>query len=385
MRGDYIKSHLENNFFAVQENYFNSILKVVNSDSIDTIKAESNAIESACRMEVIDNKAIIHINGAMIARHNFMSTLCGDFVSYGDITRYIQKAEADKSVDTIIFKVNTVGGDVEGADEVGELIKDSTKKTITYFNHIGASAGMWIFSASDTLVASDMTFLGSIGVIATYRDRQESTDTIKIVSQNAQNKDCSLNGDCKSKIQDRINQIESVFYSRLTRNTKMSKEQLNAGFKNGDVIIAEDALKLGFLDKITSFSTLLSKFNNGDKTMSKQVDTSAKLDAIKAELELAKDQNEKLRAEINTLKSVNATNSDEVAEIVAMAFEYGATKDQTLKMITMSKAESALFLLKAKKSGGTNLVGDTESKEPKQEEFLKDDDIDSILSEVGGI
>lgn len=123
---------------------------------------------------------------------------------------------------------------------------------------------MWIFSASDELYATETTLLGSVGVIVSYMEPtgDSGQKRVSIVSKNAENKDCSLKGDCKEKTQRMLDEYEAMFYSRLERNTGFGAEQIKSTFNNGDVIFAKAAEEAGFIKAVITFDTLLSNLLN---------------------------------------------------------------------------------------------------------------------------
>lgn len=254
MRTQQIKNYLSTRLFAVCPNYLNSVISVLNN-GVDKIET-SNEVSPEHSYVVKDGIAIIEIDGAMIKKNDRFNAICGGFVPYDAISSYIDKANNDKAVHTILFKVDTVGGEVAGADEIGEKIFNSNKKTITWFNNIGASAGIWIFTASDEVYANKTTILGSIGVMSLYYDKEDD-GKMTVVSKNAENKNCNLNGDCKDKIQQRIDSTEDIFFERLVRNTNFTKNELITYFNKGDVIGADEALEIGFISDVVSYDILI--------------------------------------------------------------------------------------------------------------------------------
>jgi len=59
-------------------------------------------------------------------------------------------------VDTILFIVDTPGGDVAGVDNVGDKIFKTKLNTVTLYENLGASGGIWAFSASDKEVKMEI-------------------------------------------------------------------------------------------------------------------------------------------------------------------------------------------------------------------------------------
>ena len=263
-RGDFIKADLLNQAFILCPAKMQTYMNVLSEGAIRTEEvgvANNNVVYT-----VVDNIAIIAIDGAMYKKE--FRGACGEsVVAYPNIIKAINIAEADNNINTILFRVDTGGGSVAGAEEVRFRIKNSPKKTITFYENLGASGGIWIFTASDEIYAAPTTWLGSIGVVVAYEEEDPETKNkkIELVSKNAPNKRCSTNGDCKEKMQLMIDEIEKDFFMVLEENTGFKQEQLVEIFQNGGIIKAEIAKEKGFIKDIRQFLVLLGdiKSNKG--------------------------------------------------------------------------------------------------------------------------
>ncbi len=261
MRNDIIRAGLKKVPFMLHSATMDSLLEMANSETPRSEAPEIKVANNSVIYQVLNNIAIISVDGAMHKKD--IGGMCASVVAYPAILQAIDKAEADESVDTTIFRVDTPGGSVFGADEVEERIFNSKNKTITFFENIGASGGIYIFMASDEVYASETTMLGSIGVVVSYMEEDAETKKrrVEIVSKNAKNKRCSLNGNCKEEIETMIDTHESIFYDRVMKNTGFSEEKIKSTFNEGGMIFAKEAQASGFIDKVISFSELMKSIN----------------------------------------------------------------------------------------------------------------------------
>ena len=405
MRLDQIKSSLAHGVFAVQQSYLTTVVGMVNDGNIEA-KETSFEVAESHSYEVIGDTAVIAIDGAMIKKNSWMNASCGGFVAYDTIVGYIEKAEADASIKRMLFRVDTVGGDVNGVDEVGDRIFTSPKETITLYENVGASAGIWAFTASDKVYATEVTQLGSIGVMSTMRTEEEDDTKITIVSRNAENKNCSLNGSCKEKAQAMINQYEEIFHARVERNTGFTADMIVDVFNSGETVFAKEALRTNFIDGIMSYDDLIKSVGTiptapqadkiantnlkGEK-MKLDAMTQDSLDALVAEnksfseqlveatsgadtLKIEADKVPDLIAKIATLEEGASAKADTTKQIVAMAFEKNMGKDTALAMIEKDTvAEAGMLVLEAQESAGGSDAGDigsdTGSKEDAEANF----------------
>lgn len=275
-RGDFIKADLLNQAFILCPAKMQTYMNVLSEGAIRTEEvgvANNNVVYT-----VVDNVAIIAIDGTMYKKE--FKGACGEsVVAYPNIIKAINIAESDNNINTILFRVDTGGGSVAGAEEVRFRIKNSPKKTITFYENLGASGGIWIFTASDEIYAAPTTWLGSIGVVVAYEEEDPETKNkkIELVSKNAPNKRCSTNGDCKEKMQLMIDEIEKDFFMVLEENTGFKQEQLVEIFQNGGIIKAEIAKEKGFIKDIRQFSVLLGdiKSSKGARVSMENKDSSS--------------------------------------------------------------------------------------------------------------
>lgn len=278
-RGDFIKADLLNQPFILCPAKMQTYMNVLSEGAIRTEQvgvANNNVVYT-----VVDNIAVIAIDGAMYKKE--FKGACGEsVVAYPNIVKAIDIAESDNNIDTILFRVDTGGGSVAGAEEVRFRIKTSTKKTITFYENLGASGGIWIFTASDEIYAAPTTWLGSIGVVVAYEEEDPETKNkkVELVSKNAPNKRCSTTGDCREKMQVMIDEIEKDFFIVLKENTGFNQEQLVEIFQNGGIIKAEIAKEKGFIKDIRQFSVLLGEIKeNKGAGMPNQVQSSENITA----------------------------------------------------------------------------------------------------------
>jgi len=317
-RGNIFKQYVLGQAMMLNRAGSKALQEVLNSEipKIENGKTANRSVEYS----TVDDIAIIAVDGGMYKKN--MNAQCMSIASYDTMIEYIDLAEKDDKVNTILFRVDTPGGFVAGADEVRHRIKSSQKKTITIYENMGASGGMWIFTASDELYATPVTELGSIGVKVAYEEDDEDK-TVTIVSKNAMNKDCSLNGDCKEKIQTKIDQTEEMFFEVLFENTGWEQDKLVSLFNNGDTIPAEVAKDAGFIKEVIHFKPLMEKL------------TTSRVNSALAKIE-NKNTGESME---NTVTEVNTTSNAEVVVENTEVNEQLAQMESKLKAMTTKNAK----------------------------------------------
>lgn len=394
MRGQMIKEYMANAVFAVCPNYLDNLVAKVNSGEIAKVET-SNDVSPSHGYERTGSVGIVSIDGATIKKNTFINAMCGGFVGYDTIAKYIGDAEADDNVKTILFHIDSVGGEVAGVDEVQELIATSTKETVTLYSNVGASASIWYGSASDKIYATEQTRIGSIGVKAGWRDSSDEGGVLWTVSKRAKNKDCSLNGNCEDKIISMINDTEDLFYKRVTSNTGMTDAELEANFNQGETITANKAFEIGFLDGVTSKKKLLESLNstatmpstsvalkqekivnNNTKGTIMAEQTEVTIESLQAELATKDTTIETLQSKVDggdtklaEALAENAKLKEEVAGAnyklqvatyaVAMGIERGASKEVILDAMTAEdKLKAGDAIAESIASSGATVAGE---------------------------
>jgi len=80
------------------------------------------------------------------------------------VDRAISEAE-DHNADAIIFEMNTPGGEVQAATEIGKRISETNIKTVTYVNQDAISAGSYIALNTDEIYMNQGSRIGASGII----------------------------------------------------------------------------------------------------------------------------------------------------------------------------------------------------------------------------
>ena len=85
-----------------------------------------------------------------------------------DIIEFLDKANKDKNVKGIILEINSPGGSALASKEIVDKVKSIEKPIVSWIREVGASGAYWVASASDKIIADELSITGSIGVISSY-------------------------------------------------------------------------------------------------------------------------------------------------------------------------------------------------------------------------
>lgn len=212
--------------------------------------------------------AVVPIDGPIFAKANYFTRISGG-VSTRQLALDIQTVLDDPEISSIILKMNSPGGEVTGTSDLAEQIYKarSRKPIVMHGDGQVCSGGYWIGSAAHAMVVSPTTLLGSIGVVRAYQIRDDSKDkvrTVEYVSTHAPYKRFDPASDTgKALIQRTLDDLHTVFESKVARNRGTSRKAVRSDFGQGGVKVGVEAVKAGMADGIMTFEDCLAELVSG--------------------------------------------------------------------------------------------------------------------------
>lgn len=216
-------------------------------------------------MSVHEGVAIVDVSGHLVTSAPAFATMFG-VLGYNVLKDTLITAAQDPEVKHILLNIDSPGGSANGIDAVSELIKtiSSTHKPITSFTDSKAhSAAYWIAAATDSISATRMADIGSVGVITVlteYTKAMEKDGVTATVLRSGEFKALGssmevLTPQAKEVIQGKMDQM----YKEFTAHISSSRSQLPSDttiWSEGKTFMGKDAIKVGLIDKLTSFEDL---------------------------------------------------------------------------------------------------------------------------------
>jgi capsid assembly protease len=234
--------------------------EIITSAQIHDIDGETGLAE----FEIRNRVAYIPVAGMLSEQVDVCAAFFGETVTtYGFIREAAREAEENPLVDKIVFLMNSGGGAVDGVDVTAGVIRGLSKPTVAAVSDLAASACYWLASSCDEIYGMTRTgFFGSIGVVTEIIDRKkgEEAEGIKrYVITNAESKDKRPDVSKKAGMDvvvERLNAIYDVFADSLLikRAGKLDRAKIDS--LSGRMLIAEEALQFGLIDKLVNFSDL---------------------------------------------------------------------------------------------------------------------------------
>jgi ClpP class serine protease len=204
--------------------------------------------------------AILPIVGPIYRTSNIFSYFFGG-ATMDVISADFEAALADADVKAIVFDLHTPGGEITGVNEFVNRVYAARgiKPIIAYSSGFTCSAGYWIASAADEIVADATSLLGSIGVIMPVHKGDKEYD---IVSSQSPYKLLDPTKDAhRKRIQKTVDAIADVFVASVARNRGVSKKKVLSDYGKGDVLVGVDAVNAGLADRIGSIDSIIAELN----------------------------------------------------------------------------------------------------------------------------
>jgi protease-4 len=112
--------------------------------------------------------AVVHAQGMIGGRKTRTDPMLGIMMGHESVIAELRRAQKDKDVAAIVFRVDSRGGESLASDLIGHEVEEVSKEKpiVVSMVDVAASGGYYIAYEASKLVADPMTITGSIGSIS---------------------------------------------------------------------------------------------------------------------------------------------------------------------------------------------------------------------------
>jgi len=175
-----------------------------------------------------------------------------------EFSKVIRKARKDSTIKAVVLRVNSPGGSMLASEIIRREVEllSKTKPVVASMGNVAASGGYYILCNADTIIASQNTITGSIGVLAIlYNAKSFFDNKIGITSDIVKTNDKSDLGTIfrpltaveKTMLLNYVKKAYDEFTGYVSEGRNMTKEEVDK-IARGRVWSGEDALKIGLID-----------------------------------------------------------------------------------------------------------------------------------------
>lgn len=255
----------------------------------DDDRPPSRAESSGPGYQLVGAAAVVKVQGTIVPRANVFTDWSGG-TSAEQIGRAVETAANDPKVDAVVMDVNSPGGYVAGTPEAADKLLAARKAKPLYAvaNHMMASGAYWLSSQATEIASPISGEVGSVGVIQAHIDQSKAEEmagyktTVITASKSPYKGEWSsslpFSEDALAAAQADIDKVMEMFVGAIARGRSVRAAKVERDFGQGRVLLADDALAVGMIDRIATLEDVVNRVNKvrGERTRRKvQADLAA--------------------------------------------------------------------------------------------------------------
>jgi signal peptide peptidase SppA len=231
---------------------------------------------------VVSGVAIIDIRGVMLAAPDVLDEMFGGYTSTRTVTRQVEAAASDSSIRSILLRVDSPGGEVDGLSELGDAGRDAArrKRVIGQVEGMAASAAYYAIAGASEVVAGKMDMVGSIGTIVVVYDASEAFKSAGLrvvpITTGKYKATATLGTPLTADEEQYLRSIVDEYFDDFRRTVMLGRGRLIgpaewSEVSDGRVFVAGDAKRLGLIDGFATFGQTLRRMQAENLSPSQRV------------------------------------------------------------------------------------------------------------------
>jgi len=202
------------------------------------------------------NVARIPITGVILSGES-QSYLGEQIAQAKDLISFIKKADARPDVKAIVLDISSPGGSAVASEMVARAVATANKTVYAFIREQGTSGAYWVASASDKIIAHELSVTGSIGVISSYLEFSGLLQDYNVTYQRlvaGKYKDIGtpfrkLTQEEEQMLQGKLDVIHDAFITAVAENRHLPKEKVTA-LATGMFYLGKEAKEMGLVDEL---------------------------------------------------------------------------------------------------------------------------------------
>jgi signal peptide peptidase SppA len=204
---------------------------------------------------VEDNIAYIHIFGPLVRNASVYDKMTS-ITDYADIEEELEMAANDFTVQYVIMKFDSPGGESQGSQEIADMVESFTKPVIAIVEGCCASAAYKIASACTYIYSTVSSEVGSIGSIIVITNTKQAMNSQGVKREIIFNNGAiykstaqdfgDITPEQRTYLQDKVDYTAAKFHQTVLNNRiEVSQEAFTAAMYPSEI-----ALELGLIDGV---------------------------------------------------------------------------------------------------------------------------------------
>lgn len=170
---------------------------------------------------------------------------------------FIANAEEDENIEAILFEINSPGGLPAASERIADSIRSSSLPSVGMIGDLGASGGYMVAAATDHLIASPFSIVGSIGVNASYVENSKQNDEegltyVQLIAgkyKDAGDPNKPLDDEARALIQRDLDEVHKYFIEMVAEYRGLSIEKVTE-LADGGTVTGARAKESGLVDSV---------------------------------------------------------------------------------------------------------------------------------------
>lgn len=330
-----LRAELHGTPWSIDVRALGMLTSAVETGDLEAVKATlclgQDSCESVCR--IVNGIAIIPVTGVLCDEVNFM-VRWGYASSYQQLERDFAAAIDNSQIREIVFYCDTPGGSAIGCKRLADriFVARGKKPIHAYVQNMCGSAGYYIASSCDNIVATADALVGSIGTIFPH---MEMSGLLKALGYGATvftNVDSPKKGygnvyeplsdSARKSLQQYVDSYGRPFIEDVARYRGITAEDVIAKYGQGDAIRADLAIKQGMVDALAiGFQPYLDSLSTAAGSGPSANSSHQVPPMIGTNSPRSSTMNERIKAQLFALGLIDSLNaSDEVCKAALHAW-----------------------------------------------------------------
>jgi protease IV len=212
------------------------------------------------------NIAVLPIEGVIMPFYGF-----DDYplvITPGLVRDFVSKSEDDVNIKGLLLEINSPGGTPVAAEQISNYINNSSLPTVGLIGDVGASGAYLVAASTDTVIASAMSDVGSIGVTMSYlentaKNEEEGISFVELTSgkyKEAGNPNRELSEEERALFEADLKLVHDEFVRQIAVLRNKSVDEIQA-LADGSSMPGIKALEKGLIDQIGNRTTAKEAFS----------------------------------------------------------------------------------------------------------------------------
>ncbi len=228
-------------------------------------ESESEIGDGSC------NIAVLPIEGTILPYHgigNFEMIITPEVVE-----SFFDTVENQGGIDGVMLEINSPGGTPVASERISQRLRSTSLPVVGLVGDIAASGGYMIAAASDYIIASPMSTVGSIGVTMSYleeseKNKEEGITYVQLTSgkfKDAGSPNRPITDEERMLFMDDLELVHDIFVDMVADYRNLDRGEVDA-LADGSTMPGVRAIDNGLVDELGSredarkfFANLLEK------------------------------------------------------------------------------------------------------------------------------